>query len=370
MIINFEKGILKFITEQKTSFPKEEFIESLNQLCNLSRSHHCVIISRIDIKYIIENFKEDLDKSSLKALSNLAARESYAKRTYLKTFPYYISLTVDERVTPIGEIKEIENVYFKGGHTFSIHLFSLIDTMFLGEKFSVISENITDVNFYEDIRNNYMLNNYPMFSNTPIRRINGEGHKIGDVIKAAAQEGEKIFVICDSDKKTPTFKLGNDKTLKRVEKAYKELRGNLIINMYSLKVHEKENLIPVSWMMKHSDRKIVCDNLVKLEQSEYKDRLLFIDFDKKTTKKYLEENPEIKDYLMPAIENIGIDINSISDDEQIFTRITKNSIEKFSKDIFKKESIEDLPVYLKDHVEEIGFHFSAWTFGGLKVKIS
>lgn len=370
MIINFENAIITSLKERKHLFSKDDLIEALNNLCNLSKSHHYMIISRNDIKYILDNFKDDLDRSSLKVLVNLASRENYSAKVFLKKFPYHISLTIDEKVTPVGEIREIKNAYFEDGYAFSIHLLSLLDNMFIGDKFTVISENITDVHFYEDIRNNYMAHNFPMFLNTPIRRIDGEGHKIGKVIKDAALQGEKIFIICDSDKKTPTFKLDNGKTLKRVEQAYKEVRGNLIINMFSLKVHEKENLIPISWMVKYSEREIVCDNLIKLEQSEYKDRLHFFDFDEKMNKKYLDDNPEIKEYFMPAIESIGIDINSIDDNEQIFASITKKAISKFSNNIFKKENIDNVPAYLKEHVEEIGLHFSAWTFGGLKTKIS
>ncbi|WP_158625535.1 hypothetical protein [Exiguobacterium sp. SH0S7] len=365
MIIKIDKSLIRYVTENSLQ-NNQDIIDGINSFLKLSYDEqHLVIIDLLVIDFLKENFENEIDKSCLQALSNIRNREVGVNKEYLRSFPIHINVTVDEEIK-VNEVRVVENPYYPEGKIFEINIYSLCDYQFLGEKVSILSEYDTDVSFYSLIGKKFLHENYTNLKFKDNKINPGYGGNIKKAIEVAVRNQEKTLIICDTDKKAENEPLGNGCTLENVEIEYKKFKDSSILHLLSLDAHEKENLIPASWLQELNMNRTYCVNVLNLENTEFSDRLLFLDFKEGLTKEKYHSSPIIKKYYDPAIQVLGIDLNSLQDKEYIFSKIHSKRWDDYANEILNKKELTEFPDYLKDNINKLGLFISCWIVSGRK----
>lgn len=363
MIIKIDNNLIKYI-KSSNLYDDPQVIKAINSFLRISQDQkHLILMDILLIDFIKKNFKDKIDSSCLEALNQIRNKESGGIKAILRAFPIYINVSVNENIS-INEIKISPNIYYQNGKTFEVNFYSLCDYSFLGEKVSILSEYDTDVEFYTLIGRKYLIENYDglRFENNKINP--GYGGNIKKAISVAAKNNEKTLIICDTDKITLDEPLKSGCTLENVESEFEKVKDNNIIHLISLDAHEKENLIPFSWLQQFHNHRRYCSNALNLENSVFNDRLLFLDFKKGLTKEGFNSKNHVKDYYTPAIEHLKIDLNSLSDADYIFKAIPLKEWDDHALQILESKKLSDYPDYLKENINNLGLFVSCWIVSG------
>jgi len=163
----------------------------------------------------------------------------------------------------------------------------------------------------------------------------------------------------DSDKDYSEDNVGT--SLRNARAIYYEKEKNHIINLYELKVREKENLIPPSifLLMEKPVRKELLDYLSSLEGDTEKSQILrYLDIkDGLKAKKWKSNNNQwhkLYGELLESLDTKGLlacsleDIQSKNEDDLILYGIGCSAVEKFQKEVLcdglikKKKTKEEL----------------------------
>lgn len=214
---------------------------------------------------------------------------------------------------------------------------------------SILGENSSDITFFT--RMTEVL--FP-HANLKYNIVNGGGSDTGKTLKNLQKKIIFVLVIIDSDKKYINAEYGD--TYNSVKNAYnKKLKH---VKFYPLDVHEIENLLPFSFLLKTTNdkgknfltrlRKI--DNAKEiLRYYDIKNGIKFIDIKSNTL--YFQFAKLIYEKIYGNKKNnFELFISSIkNDDKQIFPGIRKNAMQKFLDEKTPKMDIN----FFKDELETI-----------------
>lgn len=363
MIIKIDNSLIKHI-KNSDLYDDPKVIKSINSFLRISEDRkHLVLMDILLIDFIKEKFEGKIDSSCFEALNQIRNKEAGGVKVILKAFPIYINVSANEEIG-INEIKVSSNIYYAQGKTFEVNFYSLCDYSFLGEKVSILSEYDTDVELYALIGRKYLIENYDglKFENNKINP--GYGGNIKKAISIAARNNEKTLIICDTDKLTLDEPLKSGCTLESVESEFEKIKDNNIVHLVSLNAHEKENLIPFSWLQEFHNRRRYCRNALNLENSVFNDRLLFLDFKKGLTKNEFNTKDHVKEYYQPAVEHLNIDLTSLNDADYIFKAIPLQKWDENALRILESKKLSDYPDYLKENINKLGLFVSCWIISG------
>lgn len=365
MIIKIDNSLIKYIKENSLE-DDENVIKAINSFLRISQDNkHLVVIDILLIGFIKKYFEQKIDQSCLETLNEIAGKEVGGIKVLLTKFPIHINVTANSE-TKLNEIRVLDNEFYDNGKIFEVNLFSLCDYSFLGERVSILSEYDTDVELYSLIGKKYLDENYNNLSFKDNKINPGYGGNIKKAIEVAIRNNEKTLIICDTDKITLDEPLRNGCTLESVEGEFEKIKDNNIVHLVSLDAHEKENLIPISWLQEFDHEACYCCNSLELESSVYSDRLLFLDFKKGLTKKNYESGQYVKEYYQPAIEHLQINLEDLGDDDYIFSGVHSKEWNDNAIQILNSKRLSDYPEYLKSNIKKLGLFISCWIVSGRK----
>lgn len=363
MIINFDLSIIKYI-HSNNLYDDEDIIDSLNTLLKISHQKQHLVVSDVRVSdFLYERFFDKLDNSCLQQLKEISGNASLASKTFLNRFPSRIQVVGDDSIE-LNHTKVEGHPIFEEGRIFHVNIRSAKNYNFLGDRIVLLSEHLHDVEVYSRIGVKYLKKHYSRFVVNDFKAVSGIGGNINEKIKELIDNKEKTLILCDTDKKTRDGSYDVNSTYTKAFHAYSRFMNNHFISLVSVDVQELENLIPASWINEYSRRPHVCSNVLSLEASSFKDRLLFLDFKQGLTKKEYLSNPEIYDFYKPAVEELGIDIDSLQDGDFLFEKVANRDWIKVVRQILTDKNLEDFPDYLEGHIETIGLNISSWIIGG------
>ena len=325
--------------------------------------------------YLDEDIINNLDDTSVFAIQNIAEcvragrHIIVAKRSLLKKLYMLTSISdVDRRVfkklysqvTQYGSLKNriktyihisssVKNVEKKVemDHVVYIMPVQLFSDCSNFQKTKLICEDLFDCEFYQSLAKYYMEQNH-LSGKINFEKINGGG------LNTSKNYEEKLnsnytpcLAIIDSDKTSPEGMLG--KTAQYVNAVCNKYDNNHVTYTHTLKVREKENLIPPEiYYNLESDAKIKEDFefLLKMYNSEYKDSYLFGDiksgFDKKADQEMLKEfiTVEVKklvdeDFAIDELKEYGKQLKQMIGDN-VFCSVVD---ELYREPVKEKENI-------------------------------
>lgn len=159
---------------------------------------------------------------------------------------------------------------------------------------SMLCENLDDINFYIK-----QARCFHAYSPMAVNRYHGGGGTTYDVFNTL--KNKKIFclTIIDSDIKYPGCELGE--TARRFDRNYNVAKANILVKV--LPVHEAENLVPVSFMMAHSEQKGTTF-LKKLEKRGILRYLTYYDIKEGIVKDKTENSPKYKEFAKEIFKGI------------------------------------------------------------------
>ena len=163
-----------------------------------------------------------------------------------------------------------------------------LDISFFGKTESIqptfmLCENLEDIRFYLK-QTKYYHPDSPMVVN----EYHGGGGTTVDVFKVLKRRNIVCLVILDSDIKFPGCEKGE--TASRCVNNYQDKCTNIEVKV--LPVHEAENLVPISFMLKNTDADGVRF-LTRLKKKKYTEALVYYDVKEGISK---EKTNEFKDY--------------------------------------------------------------------------
>ena len=228
-------------------------------------------LSDEEFDFIIDLFSE-MEKGKLFFLCNHSFYKyilnTYSKRISSRVF-YLIKRLVNDEFVNISEAKRIKpliticdlntkEVHKDGTYFISYKSFPKNCTPYL------CSENISDASFYLDI---FKIINTHKSSVILMKEACG-GSDVGSVLESFFTEGRIFLYIGDSDIKYPNADEGN--TAQKVREVFNNNHLKTFSTYYILKVHEKENLIPLKYY-KNLSKNIskVIDYLLSLNSEQH-----------------------------------------------------------------------------------------------------
>lgn len=160
---------------------------------------------------------------------------------------------------------------------------------------SMLCENLDDIRFYMKQARHY----YPD-SPMAVTRWHGGGGTTVDVFRTLKSRNLFCLVILDSDIKYPGCPLGD--TASRCVTSYRVHVPNMEVKV--LPVHEAENLVPLSFMMRNT-RADGVRFLKRLQKRNMVDKLVFYDIKDGITKEKTEEFPDYKVFASELFEGLN-----------------------------------------------------------------
>lgn len=209
---------------------------------------------------------------------------------------------------------------------------------------NLICENLSDCNFFGNIAKLYKLENSINAINIELENNNGGGDTIVEVYKEKDKLKEISLLIVDSDQKYYEAPLGN--TLKRLLKVEK----SQVVEIYSLHVHEIENLIPIQMIENYyrqsnneENREDVINFLKLFKISNFDNSpLAFFDMKKGIQVKKWQENENYREYWKLNLESVKY----VYDENQYI-------INGFGDNLLRKiNSFLDKKIYEEDFMEK------------------
>lgn len=364
MIIKLGNEILTYINENPDAIDDSDFLGSMNVLLNIShQKHHLLLIDKVVSDFLIDKLSDKLDHTCMGELVSISKTELGVDKVFLRKMPHHIYVSFDFDIA-VGTYKAVSNPYYVSGKKYMINFFSLKNYLFIGDHFNIISEDETDVAFYTGLRDMYFQEHYHNHEKTNTHPLNGRGTNLRDCINDAIKRNSKFIVICDTDKKTPESPIETHSTYNLAHQAFLTRRKTTISDFLELNFHEKENLIPASWINRYSRSSPACERTIAIESSQYNDCLLYFDYKEGLKKSHLQQSPLLFSYYEPVLNHLQISLEDLEDEDFILARIPEGSWEQAASYVLKEKAINDFPDYLKSITTNIALNLTSWTIGG------
>lgn len=175
-----------------------------------------------------------------------------------------------------------------------------LDISFFGKTESIqptfmLCENLEDIRFYLK-QTKYYHPNSPMVVN----EYHGGGGSTVDVFKVLKRRNIVCLVILDSDIRFPGCEKGE--TASRCVNNYQNKCANIEVKV--LPVHEAENLVPISFMLKNTDVYGVRF-LTRLKKKKYTEVLVYYDVKEGISKEKTDEFQDYKKFAKIMYEKLN-----------------------------------------------------------------
>lgn len=355
MLIKLDSSISEYIriNYKSINYTSPEII-AINSIAKAYYMGKHLLIADLEvIEFLIEcKFIDDISK---RVFEDLYSKYYYFDE-YIKRVDYYIVAT------------KCSNTLLRKNDIFYIPLEKLCDL----RESMLIAENRSDAIFYKSFCNK-MIDEIEEYNDYAFNLDEDDfgGSQVAKVVMNEALKGKFCLYIVDSDKDYKNHKGGT--TLASARTIYNNNKNKYIIELYCLKVREKENLIPTSLYL-------LCDNIPQVKLISYLDKYLSKEdeeflryFDIKegiTVKKIKTEDSqwhELYDKYIKAMESVNIlefplcDIPLKEDKDYILKGIGGEISEKFDCQILKgglqlkleeKRKIQGIPEIAIDSIAD------------------
>ncbi|NBJ47109.1 hypothetical protein C6N01_12885 [Enterococcus faecalis] len=249
----------------------------------------------------------------------------------MKVFPqqyHIVKNTKYKIILTINRTEQDENNIFLGWD------YIVQNEIELQKRITLLSEDISDCEFYENLSKYYFLNATNSGISIFYRRDAGAGQNIAKALENAVTHSQEIVLaICDSDFTLTKRTLGD--TARFLINKANELKDSEVCHYkyHILEVSEKENLILPSEYIKFLNNDFL-HTLIELEKVRDKQEILkFIDLKKGITKAQYLKNQEYYEELfdkIPKLRNLR-DIDSIENDKDSITHsLGRTCLKNFS----------------------------------------
>lgn len=351
--------------EQELSVKKHKLNENssevmaLNNLAIAYRNGWHIIIGPLHVLNFIKNI-EHIDNSTKRVFDKLIKEYAFQKSYKDVVGEYILVRGLDGNVTRIDE-KESEYHYEVPLNYF----FQLSKCM----KTSLLCEDESDFNFYKKLCEKYLKENKEMLGiELAVKFSNGGGVNSYRVLERGVLEDcNPVLAIADSDKKYPESTIGQ--TLKKLLEIERRHMNSKILNVYSLPVRAKENLIPPSLYLQVGEHTFK-DHLEKLQFIEKKnsEKLLYFNIKDGYKVKHFKDEKFMKFFRGIFIETEKLlscaieDISLKTDDDEIVVNGLKGLVDRFTdtildggieKKLQKKRSLQDPPPQVLESIMEL-----------------
>ncbi|AWX56926.1 hypothetical protein AB432_018555 [Brevibacillus brevis] len=333
MLIKIDDSVIEFLETNKEilTFESNE-IKSLNNLARAQMDgHHQVISSYATLKYL-RNYP----------LIEQSCRGIYTSLLAKCTFFFSLEEFCTDYIIVTSKVEnEIVRGFSGKKHIFKVSL----DYFYLMDRISAttfISEDLSDCEFYEKIAKKYIQENRNRLNmKLNLDHCGGGGVNTYKELDYKINRKKIVLVVSDSDKLYPTGKVGE--TLAQITKVYAKYQANSIVDIYSLEVREKENLIPPSLYLLCSNGSCrdVLNMLHEIELlDKHREKLKYIDIKDGVKAKQLKNEEHLqflKDLLIDVPNLIACSLDDIDKqkDETVLLQGIGGKIEEFERDILE-----------------------------------
>lgn len=227
----------------------------------------------------------------------------------------------------------------------------------------LVLEDIQDSKVYSAIAK-WKLNKVASLANLNVNYIpvHGGGNRTARVCHNEHDNGQQVFAICDSDKKSPNCR--NGKTAQAVQAFFES--KDIVDRYYVIGVHEVENLIPINVLSDSArETQLPAIRFIEASLSKYEDCFVFYDFKNgfKYNEIYLSDN-NISRYWRriydeyPGTQDLIRGINGISSDSVLFNKLSSMLVHA----IDKMENIEFVNLFpaLEREWDNVGDKLISW----------
>ncbi|QPW51900.1 hypothetical protein G9298_30175 (plasmid) [Bacillus thuringiensis] len=389
MLIKIDETVMEDIKEQLQSMDEESLeIKVLDNLATAVREGYHIIIASLEV---------------LEFLKKLTLLENKSKRIYEQLFLRYAFLGAYEDFCNEYILIKSKNYSFnktkhlgKCIYETPINFFEALITVF---PTALVSEDLNDCIFYESLTRKYIVENkHKINVNLSLDYHHGGGQGSHKIFENKINDGRLTLAIADSDKSHPDDKIGN--TLSELITVYGRYENDRIIDLYGLKVREKENLVPPSFYLlcANSGGREAVKKLLKVERAvEQQPKLKYMDVKDGLKVKDLKKDIVYRDYYEDLFKEVTDliacsceEINNKEDEFQLIQGIggklecfledvlgdglerkleqkrqiqgiPQDAIKIIEENIKKKNNLfSDLPEYVKNEWEVICTKIISW----------
>ncbi|MBO0420624.1 hypothetical protein JZO80_10680 [Vagococcus fluvialis] len=339
MIFCLGDDLLKELAETEEFLDYDSFLSRM--LISLIESeNNCLLTESSEIlrlyRSIIDNKKvsNDMKKVIGYCFSNF-------------TVMFWLTKKVNEKVIISKRLEKLSDIYVTPDYLMN-------NKLKLDNRVSLLSEDLTDCEFYEDISKKIIG-----ISGTKIlfRHVAGAGYNIyKEIKKSVIHNNDFVYAICDSDKYYPECEKGD--TAKFLENGIQELADNgfIHVNHEVLKVSEKENLIKPSEYKKFNRNINLLNIYVRIEKNQdMLEYLTYLDFKSGLKKGIYSESSGYYDNLLVTYNNFEKELDQLGNKEAIL-----NGLGRVCMDGFTSEHLEIGNTPLDDYRKEIAQNILSW----------
>lgn len=236
-------------------------------------------------------------------------------------------------------------------HELSIDFFNKTESI---QPTSMLCENLDDIKFYFK-----QARLFHPHSPMAVIKYHGGGGTTYDVFNSLKNKNIFCLTIIDSDIKYPKCELGE--TAGRFNRNYNAAKVNIEVKV--LPVHEAENLVPVSFMMAHSNS-IGIIFLKKLEKRGLLHYLKYYDIKEGIVKNKTDESPKYKEFAKEIYEGAfprnrnGFDAfyDHKKATDNLFPKLNANMLTDYIKNNTNIYSTDELE-YLRKEIADLVYTF-------------
>lgn len=361
MLIELDKSLEGYL-EQINDQLNENSLEviALNNLANAYRNGWHIIIGSLKVLKLIKRIKH-IDNSTKRVFDKLIQEYTYQK-SYKDLMEEYIIIKSPTHTFHREDVDKDLNS--KPVFEVPLNYFYKLSRCF---KSTILCEDESDYNFYKNLANKYIEENKDISKiKLSFSFTNGGGANSYKVFATKINEDENpILAVADSDKKYPNSKIGQ--TLEQLIKKKNIYLKTNIMDVYSIKVRAKENLIPPSLYLigTNSSSRGYLEKLYCIEQQNHLcETLLYLNIKDGYEARHFKDEQfieffrnmftEVQDLISCGIEDIYE-----KRDKDIVLNGAKGMIDQFIYNIFEdgleiqlesKKKLKDPTPELKEEI--------------------
>lgn len=350
MLIQLDKSIeqnLIKIMHSLNEYSAE--VIALNNLAIAYRSGWHIIIGPLHVLKLIKNI-EYIDNSTKRVFDKLVNEYTFQKSYKDLVGEYILVKGLNGNATRIDD--EESKHHYEAPLNYFSRLHSCMNT-------SLLCEDESDFDFYNKLARKYIKETCKISGiDLSFNFSNGGGVNSSRVLERVINDtGNPILAIADSDRKYPGSGIGQ--TLMKLLKIENRYKNTSIIDVFSLKVRAKENLIPPSLFLIGTDHS-VKKHLQKLHLIEERssEKLFYFNIkDGYKVKHFKDDNfiEYFRNVFMDVEDLVSCSIDEIStktDNEEVVVNGVKGIVEQFTFNILdngieqqlqSKRSLQDPP---------------------------
>lgn len=316
--------------------------ELTDGLASCPQSKRDMLITCIS-NLLLGYYEGNLSLIASSALCNFFSANNYIEGTRQKVALNHLLNNNGYNPNVLWHIKVVLENANVDDHELDVSFFDKTESI---QPTSMLCENLEEIKFYSKQAKYY----HPL-SPMMVNKRHGGGGTTVDVFKDIKRRNLVCLVILDSDVKYPGCPQGD--TARRCVHNYQEKLANIEVKV--LPVHEVENLIPVSFMLKNS-----CSDgvrlLLRMKKKGILDQLIYYDVKEGITKEKAKESVKYKDFARFIFQKInprnqnGFDAyyNLKKDTDFLFSKLNTNMLSLFIEDKSMSYQQDELDVYRKE----------------------